>query len=146
MSTDQLLAGGPAAVPVAGGARQVWHRLRTRPGALVGGGVLAVLVLVAVLAPLLAALEGQDPTTFHDSLINSASGGVPNGSFGGISGSHWLGVEPATGRDLFARLVYGAQISLLVSIGATVVQVVAGVVIGLAAGLGNRLLDQVLAH
>ncbi|MGQ4510773.1 ABC transporter permease subunit [Streptomyces sp. DW26H14] len=146
MSTEQLLVGEPAAVSSAAGARQVWNRLRTRPAALAGGAVLVLLVLVAVAAPLLAAAEGQDPTTYHDSLVNSASGGVPIGSFGGVSGTHWLGVEPGTGRDLFARLVYGAQVSLLVSVGATVVQVAIGLAIGLAAGLGNRLLDQILAH
>ena len=55
---------------------------------------------------------------------------MPIGSFGGISGDHWLGVEPQTGRDLFARLVYGARVSLGVALAATVVQVVIGVVVG----------------
>jgi peptide/nickel transport system permease protein len=146
MSTEQLLTGDPADLSPTAGARQVLRRLRSQPAALAGGAVLVLLLVVAIAAPLLAAAEGQDPTTYHDSLVNSASGGVPIGSFGGVSGTHWLGVEPGTGRDLFARLLYGAQVSLLVSVGATVVQVVLGLIVGLAAGLGNRLLDQVLAH
>nr|WP_181957506.1 ABC transporter permease [Streptomyces paludis] len=137
-------AGTP--VPAASGARQVWRRLRGRPSALVAGGVLVLLVVLALAAPLLAAIEGQDANTYHDSLIDSARGGVPIGSFGGVSADHWLGVEPGTGRDLFVRMLYGARISLLVAVGATVVQVIIGVAVGLAAGLGNRLLDSFLSR
>ncbi|MFJ1644138.1 ABC transporter permease [Streptomyces sp. NPDC088258] len=135
-----------ARAAASGAGRQVWRRLRRRPSALVAGGVLVLLVLLALAAPLLAAIEGQDATTYHDALIDSARGGVPTGSFGGVSGDHWLGVEPGTGRDLFVRLLYGARVSLLVAVGATVVQVVIGVAVGLAAGLGNRLLDSFLSR
>ncbi|NUP83111.1 MAG: ABC transporter permease, partial [Nonomuraea sp.] len=89
---------------------------------------------------------GQDPTTYHPSLVDSARGGVPIGSFGGASAEHWLGVEPQTGRDLFARLVYGARVSLGVALAATVVQVAIGVVVGVAAALGSRWVDQVLSR
>ncbi|WP_246201608.1 ABC transporter permease [Streptomyces alboniger] len=123
-----------------------WRRLRERRAALVAAGVVALLVLVALAAPLLTALEGQDPTTYHPDLIDSARGGVPVGPFGGISGEHWLGVEPQTGRDLFARLVYGARVSLGVALAATVVQVFVGVAVGVAAGFGNRWVDQVLSR
>lgn len=146
MSAQDLLAGATAEATPAAGTRQVWRRLRANRAAVAGGIVLVLLVLVAATAPLLTAIEGQDPTAYHDSLVNSASGGVPIGSFGGISGSHWLGVEPGSGRDLFARLVYGSRISLLVAVGATAVAATVGVVIGVAAGLGNKLLDQVLGH
>ncbi|MFD8006690.1 ABC transporter permease, partial [Streptomyces mirabilis] len=135
-----------APAPRASGARQFWRRLRTQRAALVAAGVVALLVLLALAAPLLTAIEGQDPTTYHPALIDSARGGVPVGSFGGVSGDHWLGVEPQTGRDLFARLVYGARVSLGVALGATVVQVLVGVVVGVAAALGNRWIDQLLSR
>ncbi|MER5733858.1 ABC transporter permease [Streptomyces sp. NPDC002138] len=124
----------------------MWRRLRRRPAALVAAGVLVLLVLVALAAPLLAQLAGQDPNVYHDDLVDSARGGVPIGSFGGVSGDHWLGVEPGTGRDLFTRLLEGARISLLVALGATVVQVVLGVAAGLVAGLGNRFAGQVVGR
>ncbi|MFG3013277.1 ABC transporter permease [Streptomyces cinerochromogenes] len=139
-------AGTDLSVPAASGARQFWRRLRAQRAALVAAAVVALLVLVALAAPLLTALEGQDPTTYHPTLIDSARGGVPIGSFGGVSADHWLGVEPQTGRDMFARLVYGARVSLGVSLGATLVQVVLGVAMGVAAGLGNRWVDLVLSR
>ncbi|MEU9447864.1 ABC transporter permease [Streptomyces sp. NPDC048277] len=135
-----------ASAPGASGARQFWRRLRAQRAAMVAAGVVALLVLVALAAPLLTALEGQDPTTYHPALVDSARGGVPIGSLGGIGADHWLGVEPQTGRDLFARLVYGARVSLGVALAATTVQVVLGVVVGVTAGLGNRWVDQLLSR
>jgi peptide/nickel transport system permease protein len=138
-------AGASASAPPSG-ARQVWRRLRGRRAALAGGAVIVLLILVAVAAPLFTAAEGQDTTTYHADLLNSGAGAVPYGTFGGVSGAHWLGIEPGTGRDLFARLVYGARTSLSVAFGATVLQVLAGGVFGLAAGLGNRFLDGLLSR
>ena len=127
-------------------ARSLWRRLARDPAFVTGAAIGIVMVLAAVGAPLLAALEGQDATTFHDDLLDSARGGVPVGPLGGIDGSHWLGVEPGTGRDLFVRVLYGARISLGVGIAATVVEVLIGVSIGLAAGLGGRYGDAVLGR
>ncbi|MEU2351977.1 ABC transporter permease [Streptomyces misionensis] len=139
-------AGTDSTVPAASGARLFWRRLRAQRAALVAAAVVALLVLIALAAPLLTAVEGQDPTTYHPSLIDSARGGVPVGSFGGIGADHWLGVEPQTGRDLFARLVYGARISLGVALAATLIQVAVGVVVGVSAALGNQWVDQVLSR
>ncbi|MEU1296706.1 ABC transporter permease, partial [Streptomyces sp. NPDC005840] len=130
----------------ASGARQFWRRLRTQRAALVAAAVVALLLLVALAAPLLTALEGQDPNSYHPALIDSARGGVPIGPFGGVSADHWLGVEPQTGRDLFARLVHGARVSLGVALAATVVQVAIGVTVGVASALGSRWVDQLLSR
>ncbi|MFE9439340.1 ABC transporter permease [Streptomyces sp. NPDC006602] len=140
------VSGTGIAVPGASGARQFWRRLRSQRAAFAAAVVVALLVLVALAAPLLTAIEGQDPTTYHPSLVDSARGGMPVGSFGGASGDHWLGIEPQTGRDLFARLVYGARVSLGVALAATVVQVLIGVVVGVAAALGSRWVDQLLSR
>ncbi|MEU3395340.1 ABC transporter permease [Streptomyces filamentosus] len=135
-----------ADLPATGTARQVWRRLRTRPAALASAAVLLLLVLLAAAAPLIAALTGQDPYAYHDDLVDSARGGVPYGPFGGASAEHWLGVEPGTGRDLFTRLLYGARISLLVAVGATALQILIGLLVGLAAGLGSRWVDGLLGR
>ncbi|WP_419997638.1 ABC transporter permease [Streptomyces boninensis] len=127
-------------------AADIRRRLRARPSAVAAAAVLALLVLLALAAPLLAALEGQDANTYHDSLIDSARGGVPHGSFGGVSADHWLGVEPGTGRDLFVRLLYGARTTLLVALGATALNLAIGTAIGLAAALGNRFLETLLSR
>ncbi|MFF5724065.1 ABC transporter permease [[Kitasatospora] papulosa] len=141
----QEAGAAPLAAP-ASGARQFWRRLRAQRAATAAAAVVLLLFLAALAAPLLAALAGQDPDTFHPELVDSAAGGVPRGSFGGIGADHWLGVEPQTGRDLFARVVYGARVSLGVAVAATVLQVTIGVAVGLAAALGNRRLDQVLSR
>ncbi|MEV0916037.1 ABC transporter permease [Streptomyces sp. NPDC049967] len=145
--TEALLVKEAGAVEApAPGAHPFWRRLRTRRSALAAAVLVALLVLTALAAPLLAGIEGQNPTTYHPDLVDSATGGVPLGSFGGISAEHWLGVEPLTGRDLFARIVYGARVSLGVALGATLLQVAIGVAVGLAAGLGNRFVDQVFSR
>lgn len=146
MAPRETRAGEARAAAPAAGGRQVWRRLLARRTVRAAGLVVVLLVLTAAAAPLLTAVEGQDPTSYHNDLLDSAAGGVPTGSFGGVSAEHWLGVEPGTGRDVFARLVHGARISLLVAVGATLVQVAIGVLLGLAAGLGSRLLDQLIGN
>ena len=126
--------------------RQVRRRLRADRIAMTGLVVAVIMIVAAIAAPLLIHLEGQSTTAYHPELLDSARGGVPRGSFGGAGGAHWLGVEPTTGRDLFARALGGAQISFVVAFGTLIVQILLGVGVGLAAGLGGKVADVFLGR
>jgi peptide/nickel transport system permease protein len=145
----------PSLTEAAGGApapagRSPWRlaggRLRRDPAALAGLAIIALFVLMAVAAPLLTALNGHGPNEFHPEKIDKALAGAPKGAFGGIDGDFWLGVEPGTGRDVFSRTVYGARVSLLISVAATCVSTVAGTVLGLAAGFAGGRVDALISR
>ena len=140
-------AAAPAKIVGRSPGRIAWDRLKRDKVALGGGIVVLLLILVGILAPVLCAIEGQNPDDFHSNLLNTDLGiGLPNGSFGGISASHWLGLEPSTGRDIFARIVYGAQISLIVAFGAAALAVVIGVLLGMAAGFLGGWVDTLVSR
>jgi ABC-type dipeptide/oligopeptide/nickel transport system permease subunit len=115
-------------------------RLRRDRIAMVCLGILAFFVIIAVFAPLLAKLEGQDITTLHQDLIDDF--GYPTI---GPNSQHWFGIEPRLGRDLFARWVYGARPSLIVAGLATVISTVIGIVIGLVSGFAGGWTDRILS-
>ena len=97
----------------------VWRRFRRAPGALTGAAIVAFVVIVAAFAPLLA---GHDPLA--QNLANQAQ--AP-------SAAHWFGTDKL-GRDLFARIVYGARVSIRIGFVAVGVAISAGTLIGLIAG------------
>ena len=70
----------------------------------------------------------------------------PKGSFGGISLDHPLGVEPVNGRDVLARVLYGARISLLIAFLATLLSVTLGVLLGVVAGYKGGWVDTVISR
>ncbi|GIH15559.1 ABC transporter permease [Rugosimonospora africana] len=123
---------------------ETWRRLLADRWAAIGAVVVVLLVLFAVLAPVLAGIEGQDAYTYHlDALADS---GAPLGSGGGMSGRHWFGVEPRTGRDLFAIVAFGARTSLLIGVGATAVAVLLGVAVGVTAGYFGGWYDRLISR
>lgn len=122
-----------------------WMRLKRDKVAIGGGIVIVVLVLAALLAPLLVKLLGHPPDDFHQNLIDPTFQ-RPKGKFGGISWDFLLGVDPQFGRDLFARILYGAQISLLIAFLATVLSVLIGVTFGVVAGYFGGWVDTVISR
>ena len=115
-----------------GGSRQVWRRLAADRWALAGGAVVIATTLVALLAPWITRALGVDPYTYHLDLLTPS--GIPAGRFGGISAAHPFGVEPQTGRDLFAVVVEGTRTSFSIGMGATVLSMLIAISLGLSAG------------
>ena len=101
--------------------------LRRDARAWFGGGVVVLLVLAAVFAPLLAR---HDP--FAIDLVRSLE--AP-------SREHWLGTD-IQGRDVWARLLYGARVSLSVGIVSQAIALTLGITLGLIAGYYGRWIDE----
>lgn len=138
-------AGVEAAVePAPHGPRQVFRRLLHDRAAVIGGGLVIFFILIAALAPLITKISGHGPFDYDLEALDETT--APAGFGGGISLDHWFGVEPLTGRDLFAVVVYGARTSILVGVAATLVSVFLGVVIGIIAGYFGGWVDRILSR
>jgi ABC-type dipeptide/oligopeptide/nickel transport system permease subunit len=116
-------------------------RLRRDKVAMGGGVVVVLLILMAIIGPHVVG----DPNVYHSNLIDPTYL-RPTGTFGGISMAHPLGVEPETGRDVLARIVDGAQYSLLIAFLATVLAVTIGTFMGIVAGYFGGWVDAVIAR
>jgi len=121
--------------------RIAWMRLRQDKVAMAGGVVVILLILVAIIGPYLV----QSPFTYHENLIDPTFS-RPYGTLGGISTAHPFGVEPITGRDVLARVVNGARVSLIIAFLATLLAVGIGVVMGVVAGYFGGWADSVIAR
>ena len=120
-------------------------RLRRDKVAMTGGGVVIFLILCALFAPVIVGLLGHSPNEFHQDLID-ANTQVPSKPWGGISGSFLFGIEPVNGRDLFSRVLYGSQISLLIASVATLMSVAIGTVMGVIAGYFGGWVDTLISR
>jgi ABC-type dipeptide/oligopeptide/nickel transport system permease subunit len=136
-----LEGAGSAAIEGRSLGRIAWVRLHRDKVAVAGGVIIVLLILIAIFGPFFV----QNPDTFHANLI-SPTFSRPNGSWGGISLAHPLGVEPVTGRDMLARIVVGARYSLLIGFLATALAVFIGVLMGVIAGYFGGWTDSVIAR
>src|SRR5215510_7022369 len=109
-----------AALPVPRSASPTWQRFREafrrHPTAIIGGIVLALMVLVALLAPWLGTVDPQ--------ALSPAQRLKPP------SGEHWFGTD-MLGRDVYSRVIFGARISLTVGVAVAALSVTIGLAMGL---------------
>jgi peptide/nickel transport system permease protein len=99
---------------------------REKPLGAIGGAVMLALVITAALAGTLAT---------HDPIRTDAEHTLAR-----PTRSHWLGTDNL-GRDIYSRIVYGAQVSLMVGVGATLLGASLGAVIGLLSGYAGGWVD-----
>ncbi|WP_291652667.1 ABC transporter permease [Bosea sp. (in: a-proteobacteria)] len=102
-----------------GRAARFRRYLRRHPSVAVGGGLLILMALIGIFAPL---LWTTDPTAIAPSRRTR----VP-------SELYWFGTD-MLGRDVYSRVIYGARVSLLVGFSVAVLSSVIGLAIGLFAG------------
>ncbi len=107
----------------------VWNRLRRTPGAVAGLIIVALLVLAAIFAPLLS---------HYDPLAQNIAAGAQSPSF-----AHPLGTDKL-GRDMFARILFGARISIRIGFVAVGLAISVGTLIGLIAGYFGGRIESIL--
>jgi peptide/nickel transport system permease protein len=110
-----------------------WYRLRRNPGAITGFVIIAVVVFVAIFAPLLAPF---DPREQNLSLLKE-------GCCPGPSSDHLFGVDEL-GRDELSRVIYGARFSLLIGVVSVTVGFVLGSILGAISGFFGGVTDSVI--
>lgn len=119
-----------------------WMRLVRHPGVLTGGIIIAVMLMLAILAPLLGTM---DPTEINPAFRNKLPGAertirMDDGSTKMFT--HTFGTD-SLGRDIYSRVLYGARVSLIVGVTVAVISVSVGLFIGMMAGY-FRWLDAIL--
>ena len=111
----------------------VLRRLRRSWGAMVGLGILLLLVMSATFAPAITRYEPLEPDPFA--------------AFSGPSSNHWFGTDQV-GRDIFSRVVYGGRISMrvgLISVGiAASIGIIAGLIAGFYGGWADTIIMRII--
>lgn len=111
--------------------RAALRRFTAHRTAMVGLVVVMAFILIAVFAPLIA---HDDPNATSWSLIRKAP-----------SWAHWMGTDE-NGRDVFARVIYGARASLLAGVVAVSIAAGIGVPVGLMAGFLGGIADALIGR
>jgi oligopeptide transport system permease protein len=113
--------------------QDAWKRLRKNKVAVLGGVVLAMIILLSLIGPWLVfeyngfSFETQD---LGSRLANP-------------SRTHLFGTD-TLGRDLLARVLYGTRISLMVGLVSTLISLLIGVAYGSVAGFFGGRLDEIM--
>jgi len=110
---------------------RVWRKLRASPSALVGAAMVGFFVLVALAAPVLPI---PDPLATDWMAVRKAPSAV-----------HLLGTDEI-GRDVLARMIWGAQASLLAGVVSVLIALFIGVPLGVAAGYARGWTDAIISR
>jgi peptide/nickel transport system permease protein len=124
------VAAGAAAEPMSPGRRAL-RRLLKRKGAVFGAAVVLLMVGLAIFAPQIAP---YDPLATDWGAVRKAP-----------SAAHWFGTDE-NGRDVLARVIWGARASLLAGVISVSIALAIGVPIGLLAGYIGGWLDSLISR
>lgn len=111
--------------------KETWRRLRKNKSAMAGLIVIILICLIAIFADVIADYE-LDAITQH----------IPE-KLQGPSAVHWFGTDEF-GRDIFARCIHGARVSLMMGLLSTVLSFSLGLLLGAVAGYYGGIVDSVI--
>ncbi len=125
------------AIPIAAAARrgELWRSLRRAKGALLGAGLLLVMVLSAILAPVVAP---YDPLQAEITQRLRPPVWTARGTSENLLGTDQLG------RDVLSRTIFGSRVSLIVGVTAVVISGTLGVFLGLISAFQGGKLDALI--
>ena len=126
-STENLAPSEPVAVGSERASAHTWRAFRRDPLGMISLGLLLLLVVVALAAPLIAPY----PASYGPDVLRPPSG------------DHWFGTD-ALGRDVFSEVIWGTQQSVLVAVAASVIAIVFGTIIAVI-GAYFRKLDSIIS-
>ncbi len=112
-------------------AREIWRRFKKNKAAMLGLGIFSVMVLLAVFADVICDYDTQ---VIAQDVANRLKAPSPD---------HWFGTD-AYGRDIFARVVHGARISIIIGLAATVGSVCISGILGSIAGYYGGRIDNAI--
>ena len=131
------VAGALASAPAIVGQPGAWSRVRRNLSVRIGGSFLLLLVAIAFAAPWLGTV---DPSLFDPAsrdLLPGREGEITTLDGETLKHRFWMGSD-SFGRDIYSRVVYGTQVSLVVGIATAAVALAIGIVLGLVAGYLRR--------
>jgi oligopeptide transport system permease protein len=117
--------------------QRAWRRFKKNSPAILSAWFLAFLLVAIVAWPIVLKIAGADFAQIHNP--NQLS----DAQFSPPDAQHWFGTD-VHGRDIFSRVLFGAQISLLVGIVGTLVSLIIGVLWGAIAGYVGGKTDDIL--
>jgi peptide/nickel transport system permease protein len=121
--------------------RLAMQRLLHDKASMISLGVIVFIILIAIFAPVIAAIVGHGPNEQFYAPIGLNANGQPLGP-----SSHFLLGTDTLGRDILVRIAYGTRVSLIVGVLASVISVATGAIVGLAAGYFGGVTDTLLAR
>ncbi|HEX3489476.1 MAG TPA: ABC transporter permease [Streptosporangiaceae bacterium] len=110
----------------------LWRGLRANPLLAVGGALVLLIVVVAVLAPLIAPFPGDAGNASHPFSVLHAP-----------SSAHWFGTDQV-GRDILSRVIYGTRVSPVIAVIVLAIACAIGVPLGVAAGFLGGWVDELI--
>lgn len=109
-----------------------WGRFKRNKVGVYAGISSIFFVTIGFFAPIVTRVVGVNPRDTYEGTMTEFA--MPIGKWGGISLAHPLGIEPGTGRDVFALAMYGIRTSFIVAIIAAVGTITIGMLVGIATG------------